>query len=93
MGAYHARVVMDYVDAFGFSFDTPGWVCDIAAAAWQVGLADEARRLLGHAVAGAERAEVASVLRGAVREVCDCFELKRAAATKICDEFCSSLGF
>ena len=55
--AYHARVVMDYVDAFGFSFDAPGWVCDIAVAAWQVGLLDDARRLLGHVLEGAERAQ------------------------------------
>ena len=55
--AYHARVVMDYVEAFGFSFDAPGWVCDIAVAAWQVGLIDDARRLLEHIRAGAERAE------------------------------------
>ncbi len=55
--AYHAAVVMEYVDAFGFSFDTPGWVCDVAVAAWQVGLIDDARRLLGHVVDGAERAE------------------------------------
>ncbi len=57
MVAYHARVVMNYVEAFGFSFDTPGWVCDIAVAAWQVGLEDDARRLLEHTVAGAERAQ------------------------------------
>ena len=55
--AYHAAVVMDYVDAFGFSFDTPGWVCDIAAAAHQVGLSADARRLLPYVLEGAERAE------------------------------------
>jgi len=55
--AYHATVVMDYVEAFGFSFDAPGWVCDIAVAAWQVGLSDDSRRLLGHVLEGAERAE------------------------------------
>lgn len=54
---YHASVVMDYVEAFGFSFDTPGWVCDIAVAAWQVGLHGDARRLLDHTLEGAERAE------------------------------------
>ena len=55
--AHHARVVMEYVEAFGFSFDTPGWVCDIAGAALQVGLADEARRLRTHVLDGAERAQ------------------------------------
>ncbi len=55
--AHHARVVMDYVEAFGFSFDTPGWVCDIAGAALQVGLDAEARRLHAHVMAGAERAQ------------------------------------
>lgn len=57
MVAHHARVVIDYVEAFGFSFDTPGWVCDIATAAWQVGLRDDARRLQAHVIEGAERAE------------------------------------
>ena len=55
--AYHARVVTEYVEAFGFSFDTPGWVCDIAVAAWQVGLLDDARRLRGQVLEGAARAE------------------------------------
>jgi LuxR family transcriptional regulator, maltose regulon positive regulatory protein len=55
--AGHARAVMDDVEAFGFSFDLPGWLCDIATAALRVGLADDARRLVTHALHGAERAQ------------------------------------
>ncbi|MGE0026722.1 MAG: BTAD domain-containing putative transcriptional regulator [Thermoleophilia bacterium] len=55
--AHHARVVMEYVEAFGFSFDTPGWICDIASAALQVGLDDEAQRLRLEVLDGAERAQ------------------------------------
>ena len=55
--AHHAAVVMDYVEAFGFSFDTPVWICDIAGSAHQAGLLDDARRLLVHVLEGAERAQ------------------------------------
>ena len=55
--AHHAAVVMDDVEAFGFSFDTPGWICDIAGAALQVGLLEDARRLQRHVVTGADRAQ------------------------------------
>ena len=55
--AHHSRVVMDDVEAFGFSFDAPGWVCDIAGAAHQVGLVDDAKRLLTYVLEGAARAE------------------------------------
>ena len=55
--AHHAAVVMDDVEAFGFSFDTPGWICDIAGAALQVGLLEDARRLQRHVMTGADRAQ------------------------------------
>lgn len=55
--AHHARAVVDDVEAFGFSFDAPGWVCDIAVAAYQVGLIADSRRLLVHVLDGAARAE------------------------------------
>ncbi|HMN98016.1 MAG TPA: BTAD domain-containing putative transcriptional regulator [Miltoncostaeaceae bacterium] len=55
--AHHAGLVIDYVEAFGFSFDTPGWICDVAGAALKVGLDDEARRLRLHVLEGAERAQ------------------------------------
>jgi LuxR family transcriptional regulator, maltose regulon positive regulatory protein len=54
--ARQAAAVIEYVEAFGFSFDAPGWVCDIAGASWMSGLADHARRLLPHVLHGADRA-------------------------------------
>jgi len=44
------------IAAYGFSFDVPMWLCDLAESAWEVGLAETAAELQAEAVAAAERA-------------------------------------
>ena len=53
MVAYHARVVMDYVEAFGFSFDAPGMGLRHRSRGVAGGtVEDDARRLLEHTSRG-----------------------------------------
>ncbi len=55
--AEHVRAVRSSVEDFGFSFDVPMWMCDLAGCAVDVGLTDEARETQQQAVATADRAQ------------------------------------
>ncbi len=55
--AEHVRAVRSSVEDFGFSFDVPMWMCDLAGCAVDVGLTDEARETQHQAVTTADRAQ------------------------------------